>query len=68
MIPLLSIKDLIAVLEGDLIDVAVAELIVRIAALALEVYPCILVSHQSCQQVRQLRSFCDTVVKTPSLV
>ena len=68
MIPLLSIKDLIAVLEGDLIDMAVAELIVRIAALALEVYPSILVSHQSCQQARQLRSFCDTVVKAPSLV
>ena len=54
MIPLFSIKDLIAVFEGDLIDMAVAELIVRIAALALEVYPSILVSHQSCQQVRQL--------------
>ena len=37
---------------------AVAELIVRIAALALEVYSCILVAHQSCQQARQLRSFC----------
>ena len=46
--------NLVAVFEGDLVHRAIAVRIVRLAALALEIDPPVLVSCQRCQKASQL--------------